>query len=562
MRICKTRMCLLLTLLPSVWAGHLPAQLLTQSVILKPGWNAVWLEVEPTNPQPASVFANLPLASAWTWSERVSATDFIQNPEVTGWNRARWLSYFPPDSSQAPLANLYAILPRRAYLVKVSGASNVTWNVTGLPSVVSDKWSPDRYNLRGFPVHPDQPPTFVDFFRNSAAHYDNTTGSLESIFHLDPAGTWTLVKPTDRMQRGEAYWVYTRGASDYVAPFSLETTTGDGLDFGDSLQQCNVLIHNVSDRPTVVRFDSVIGNPAGLVLYDPASPTNSTPFAGYTQMLAPHETAKLTVQLNRLTPGTTRGNVLAASDSSGTRFYVSQSGAVGLLAGGAGPLTGLWAGTATITNVSVVGTNAASGTNTCPVLLGFPLRVLVHVDTNGQPVLLREITLLYAHGGGLLTNINGIGFGQPLALITDPGVLASLSPSDLRSRLITARRMSAPHFDFLLPVGRFELPLTGLFAVSNQVTATLNVPESLPTNPFLHRYHPDHGTNQAYALTRQIAFNLAPGAGNGSVAPGDTLGGTFSEVIYGLHKLPLFASGQLELQRVSTKGVLNTLSSH
>ncbi len=101
------------------------AQELTQTITLRPGWNAVWIEVDPTNRQPAVVFAGLPLAGVWTWSERISATDFIQNPEVTGWNRARWLAYFPPNSSQAPLANLYAVLPRRAYLLKNESSSNL-----------------------------------------------------------------------------------------------------------------------------------------------------------------------------------------------------------------------------------------------------------------------------------------------------------------------------------------------------------------------------------------------------------------------------------------------------
>jgi hypothetical protein len=544
--------------LAGLWLGlcplHSPAQELTQSIILKPGWNAVWLEVDPTNRQPASVFAGLPLVGAWTWSERISATDFIQNPDATGWNRARWLAYFAPDSPQAPLANLYAVLPRRAYLLKVSGTSNVTWNVTGLPSVVSDKWSPDRYNLRGFPVDPDQPPTFVDFFRWSPAHYDSTANKLQPIFHLDPAGVWGQVSPTDKIQRGEAYWVYTSGASDYVAPFSLETTTGDGLDFGGSLHQINVLIHNVSGVNGIVRFDSVSGNPVGLSLYDPSVPTNSPPFAGSVQLLAPQQTLQIAVRLNRTAPFATRGNVLAVGDGAGTRYYLSESGDIGLRASNGAPATGLWAGTITITNVSAVTTNVL-GTNTGPVLLGFPLRVLVHVDTNGQASLLREITLIYTPGGGVSTNINGTG--QPYALITDPAVLGSINPSDLRSGLIKARRLTAPHFDFLLPAGRFELPLTGGFAISNEVSATLNLPPDLPTNPFLHRYHPDHGTNQAYVITREVIFAIGPPADR---LNSDALGGTFSETITGLHKQPLFASGQLELTRVSNKGVLNTLT--
>jgi hypothetical protein len=536
------------------------AQQLTQTFNLHPGWNSIFLEVDPTDRTPTNLFAGLPLAGVWTWSERVSATDFIQNPNATGWNHTSWLAYFPPDSAQAPLANLYAVQPRRAYLVKVIGNSNLTWSVTGRPSVLSGPWSPDQYNLRGFPVDPDQPPTFVDFFRWSTAHYDNTAGRLEAIYRLDPAGTWSAVNPTDHMHRGEAYWVYTRGASSYVAPFSLETTTGDGLDFGASLSQCNVLIHNVSGLATTVRFDSANGNPAGLVLYDPGITNSLPPFAGSTQLVPPQQSVKLSVRLNRTAAVAMGGNLLSVSDGAGTRFYVSESSQVGLQAGNAASLSGLWAGTVTITNVSVVGTNT-SPTNAGPVALGFPLRVLVHVDTNGQASLLREVTLLYDHLTAFsTTNVDGTGSAQPSRLITDPAVLAEVLPSDLRSTRITARRLSAPHFDFLLPDGRFELPLQGIFAISNQVSATLNIPSTLPTNPFLHRYHPDHGTNQAYAITRQVTFAVGPAVSNVNPTPADALGGTFSEILTGLHKQPLFASGQLELQRVSTTGVLNGLT--
>ena len=45
-----------------------------QPIELSPGWNAVYLEVEPEDKAPAVVFATLPagltLESAWTWDER------------------------------------------------------------------------------------------------------------------------------------------------------------------------------------------------------------------------------------------------------------------------------------------------------------------------------------------------------------------------------------------------------------------------------------------------------------------------------------------------------------
>ena len=73
----------------------------------------------------------------------------------------------------------------------------------------------------------------------------------------------------------------------------------------------------------------------------------------------------------------------------------------------------------------------------------------------------------------------------------------------------------------------------------------------------LHRYHPDHGTNRAYAVTREIhlllgvAANVPPGEGD------EALGGSYSETVTGLHKQPLISSGSLFLRRISDVGTLN-----
>ena len=40
----------------------------TQTFVLQPGWNSVFLEVRPEDNSAEAVFGGLPLASAWTWN--------------------------------------------------------------------------------------------------------------------------------------------------------------------------------------------------------------------------------------------------------------------------------------------------------------------------------------------------------------------------------------------------------------------------------------------------------------------------------------------------------------
>ena len=207
-------------------ADRAPAQQFTQTAVLQPGWNAVWLEVDPTNRAPTAAFAGLPLLSVWTWSERVSATDFIQNPATAGWNRNQWLGWFPTNRPEAPLANLFSIIPARAYLIHSGNPTPVTWQITGTVMPQPTTWTPNLYNLRGLPVDPQAPPTFRQFFQDSPAHWDPVNNTTTPIYRLNTNGMWSLVSPDDTMNRGEAYWIYVNGASSYPAPFSLAPRYG------------------------------------------------------------------------------------------------------------------------------------------------------------------------------------------------------------------------------------------------------------------------------------------------------------------------------------------------
>ncbi len=214
-----------------------PEALETQSLTLQPGWNSIWLEVDPANRSLSEVFAGVPIDSVWTFQERLSSVSFIQNPNEPVWNRASWRVYVPTNRVESINDNLFTVTAHRAYLVKLNNSGPVTLQVTGKPSVPSVAWVPDAYNLRGFPIAPSAPPTFQSFFRSSPAHFSASQNRLEKIYRLNSAGQWTLVNGSDSMRAGEAYWLYTRGNSDFVAPLTVLLESGDGLDYSGTLSE-------------------------------------------------------------------------------------------------------------------------------------------------------------------------------------------------------------------------------------------------------------------------------------------------------------------------------------
>lgn len=78
------------------------AQTTTQDVPLQPGWNAVWLELQPADPSPAAVFAGLPVSSVWLRTERLDAAQFIQDQDEVAYNEPGWLLWLPPPTRTPP----------------------------------------------------------------------------------------------------------------------------------------------------------------------------------------------------------------------------------------------------------------------------------------------------------------------------------------------------------------------------------------------------------------------------------------------------------------------------
>src|SRR6476661_8271835 len=144
------------------------ASTVTQSFTLQPGWNSIFLEVQPEDSKPASVFAGLPIDMVWAYFPTKTPLEYIQNPSEGLWNVPGWNVYLPPAKTDAAaLTNLFAMSARRAYLVKISGTSAVTLNVTGVPLYGEIAWQPDGFTLTGFPLDPSTTVRFGDYFFSS-----------------------------------------------------------------------------------------------------------------------------------------------------------------------------------------------------------------------------------------------------------------------------------------------------------------------------------------------------------------------------------------------------------
>ena len=105
--------------------------------------------------------------------------------------------------------------------------------------------------------------------------------------------------------------------------------------------------------------------------------------------------------------------------------------------------------------------------------------------------------------------------------------------------------------------------------------SSIELGSSYPTNPFLHRYHPDHDNLderyenpvvEAYAVTRQITLDFSDryppdeDLPERAVTPAgwgvDLLGGYYTETLTGLHKDDITVHGPFILRRVVTTDTL------
>jgi hypothetical protein len=567
----KIRFCILATLLVVVLSVN--AQLTNQTFQLRNGWNSIWLELEPTNSSINVAFAGLPLSSVWTYVARDSSVEFIQQQTEELFNNPAWLGYFPPPRPESFLSKLYSVHALRAYLIKLTNSATLT--ITGTPVVRPVKWVADSFNLRGFPVNPGLPPMFATFFGPSAAH------SGQAIYELQGNGQWQLVSPSAAMKRGEAYWSFCLGASTFQGPTGITLELGEGLNYGAIVNELvPTILNNSTNAQTVCLRDLFYGanNPLSYQTFT-SNRLNWVKLGASCFEIEGGGSLDLRLAMRRKDfVGTNYASIIEVTDTIGTRYLVQVSAqkllpAKALLTGLPGlgnPAAGLWVGSASITTVNEA--NSTQPMNLTPTRSTFDLRLLIHVDANGQARLLKEVIQMWQNG--TTSNFNGLAVADKpgrFVLLTDDSLIPQFRGALLRDGVPVGRRISTVDFDFEGGTSNV-LTMSGTFAIGSTNRCSIVLEPNLATNPFKHRFHPDHDNldatyanfkEEAYRIFRnlELRYSATDPAGTNTLSALDygynVMGGVYRETITGLHRTNIVAEGTFRLTRVVNSPVLN-----
>ena len=301
-----------------------------QRVSLSQGWNAVFLEVQPTKRIPNQLFRGTPISRVASHFPTQNTVEYISDPGEVAWKKEGWGIWYAPGRPDAFLSSLFSIQGNRSYLVYSESAYE--WRVEGDPNFLPHAWKANSYNLVGFSLDPDSPPTFEKFFEGSRAHRDL------KIYRLVDGRWRKLTDPrATSMAAGEAFWIYCEGKSNYQGPLhvSFAGIARQGLLFGPASGAATLQVVNQGPDP----FDIVFETEGDLVLMLAIKSLQesrdtirnlSVPLDGRETMsdFAPAAKFALTLQVDRgeMTESVQTG-LLTITTSMGTRHYVPMAAA-------------------------------------------------------------------------------------------------------------------------------------------------------------------------------------------------------------------------------------------
>jgi hypothetical protein len=579
-----------------------------QTINLRPGWNAVFLEVQPADNACKSVFARVPVKSVWAWNERFKSAQFVRNPDELDPTEPQWLTYFPARGTKSFLSDLHGLTGGQAYLVEVGGTEPVILELRGRLLVRQKAWLSDSFNLMGFHTDPDNPPSFESFFAPSGAH------ASQSMYRLSTAGKWEKINDpaTTPLHQGEAYWIYCRGQSTYGGPLSVSVVQDREMNYGEFLTEKTLRLKNETAHEKSVILKMKSSQRPSHRSTDPGEDV-LPPLAGdvslaYKTLMSwkafdaplevkvkPNAELDIPLAVIRGAMASPRSkedmyeSVIEISDGAGGKFQVPVKAQKMLTK------TGLWVGSVTLNGVS----EAANPENPdVPTATGseFKFRIILHVDENSQATLLQEVSLMqvqavYSDDGVLLEPARYV-------LITRDDLIAQFATSSTVDNTFKGRRISSPAFattksgqpgdpadnssdwPVLLagsfPDEVFNVPDEGApedQACHTTVTGDVRLHYDDPLNPFVHRFHPDHDNLneryeedplsegfESYGINRNITLCFSQFSPLDLTLPNwgyDLLGGVYREEITGLHRNTIVVQGVFELNHVIDVPVLN-----
>jgi len=230
------------------------AALRTQVFQLKEGWNAIYLDVDPVVNDPEVVFAGTPVDIVASYEGTAFTQQFSANPGADLVSELGWATWYAPSRDDSFLSELGSVFGKSVYLVHAK--SDVSVEVEGTVSCTPVLWKAGSYNLVGFTLDDQTPPTFAQFFGGSSAH------SSSSIYRLT-GGVWKkIINPANTvMASGEAFWIFCDGPSTYQGPLEVKAGIAGGTLVLREGKLESVVIKNCSGYPLSSSVEHIV--PAG-----------------------------------------------------------------------------------------------------------------------------------------------------------------------------------------------------------------------------------------------------------------------------------------------------------
>ena len=223
----------------AVLGGTVFGQWVEQAVELQPGWNSVFLEIDPEPALADDLFADHPEIEA-IWKRRDPAV--ITAGKI---GDIRWQVWMPSSHPANLVTTLRVIDGGSVYLIASSSETTIT--LVGKPAADKTKYV-QGFNLVGFHVDPQAPPSFEDYLAPSLVHYNTKIFKLKDSPPLDGS----LVEVTDLsgpVQPTVGFWVKANGTAKYDGPLSIDKGSLRGINFAKSLLQHTMTLENLSTTP-------------------------------------------------------------------------------------------------------------------------------------------------------------------------------------------------------------------------------------------------------------------------------------------------------------------------
>lgn len=542
-------------------ACPLSAQWQTTVYSLKGGWNSIHLTGDAKQDEIGVILPESVL-EVWRWNPNPAQVQFTSSPLIPSAGTPEWSVWRRGEPENSSLSQLTG---QSSYLVKCAGSASTTYSIplTQSPLLPANQWVRNGANLMGFPTYLNGAnyPLMSSYFATFPVAVATSTKIYKYIGgDLSPSNPLQVFSPTmERMDRTKAYWFSSEVVGNFIGPIEISLSNPTGLRYGRSSNVVTGYFRNRTSAPVTLTFTPVSSEspPPGQPLITGSVPltrrTFNTANLTYTEtpisvaineVIPPQTTVEISFGVNRAHPSISSAaddayfaSFLRVTDSSNLMdVYLPASASKASLAG-------LWVGDVVLKQVS----NSATPAGNTPQ--EFPLRTLLHLSSSGTATLLSKVFI-----GKLVGNSNELGLCTNQSLL-DP---ASLN---------VAQRLVSAH----LPLDQALAVSSASFQPGQNLVFTVQIPYNDVTNPFVHQYHPDHDNKdprgqqspagvESYNIVRNCTFSFTslPPAGS-TVTSGwgsSTIGGTYREVISGLHKLPITLTGTFELRRASESGTL------